>query len=76
MRLYAAQAAVDSAHQVIIAGDVIGSGSEQSMLLPMIEKTAPYREAHTLITADAGYHSEDNVDKLKRQEIPALIADN
>ncbi len=46
------------------------------MLLPMIEKTAPYREAHTLITADAGYHSEDNVDKLKRQEIPALIADN
>ena len=44
---------VDSAHQVIVAADVIGSGSEQSMLLPMIEKTAPYREAHTLITADA-----------------------
>ena len=73
---YAAQAAVDSAHQVIIAADVIGSGSEQSMLLPMIEKTAPYREAHTLITADSGYHSHANVDKLKGQQIPALIADN
>ena len=73
---YAAQAAVDSAHQVIIAADVIGSGSEQSMLLPMIEKTAPYREAHTLITADSGYHSDANVDKLKHQQIPALIADN
>ena len=34
---YAAQAAVDSAHQVIVAADVIGSGSEQAMLLPMIE---------------------------------------
>ena len=25
--------------------------------MPMIEKTAAYREAHTLITTDAGYHS-------------------
>jgi transposase len=33
MQGYAAQAAVDSAHQVIIAADVIGSGSEQAMLL-------------------------------------------
>jgi len=73
---YSAQAAVDSAHQIIIAADVIGSGSEQAMLLPMIEKTAPYREAHTLITADAGYHSDDNIATLKRQQIPALIADN
>jgi IS5 family transposase len=73
---YAAQAAVDSAHQVIVAADVIGSGSEQSMLLPMIERTAPYRERHTLITADAGYHSDANVDELMRQGIPAMIADN
>jgi hypothetical protein len=58
---YAAQAAVDSAHQVIVAADVIGSGSEQAMLLPMIEQSAAYREAHTLITADAGYHSDANV---------------
>ena len=34
---YAAQAAVDSSHQIIIAADVIGSGSEQAMLVPMIE---------------------------------------
>ena len=73
---YAAQAAVDSAHQIIIAADIIGSGSEQAMLLPMIEQTAPYREAHTLITADAGYHSDDNVSHLKLHGIPALIADN
>ena len=73
---YAAQAAVDSAHQIIVAADIIGSGSEQAMLLPMIEQAAPVREAHTLITADAGYFSDDNVRALHGQGIPALIADN
>lgn len=58
---YAAQAAVDGAHQVIVAADVIGSGSEQEMLLPMIEQSQAIRAAHTLITADAGYHSDANV---------------
>ena len=46
---YAAQAAVDSAHQIIVAADVIGSGSEQAMLLPMIEQSQPYRDDKTLI---------------------------
>jgi transposase len=73
---YAAQAAVDSAHQIIVAAQVIGSGSEQAMLLPMIEQSQPYREEHTLITADAGYHSDANVQQLMRQNIPAMIADN
>jgi transposase len=72
---YAAQAAVDSEHQVIVAADVIGSGSEQSMLLPMIEQ-ASLRDAQTLITADAGYFSDDNVNALQERDIPALIADN
>ena len=73
---YAAQAAVDSAHQIIVAAEVSGSGSEQSMLLPMIEATAAVRAAHTLITADAGYHSSDNVNALCEASIPALVADN
>ena len=73
---YAAQAAVDSQHQVIVAAEVIGSGSEQEMLLPMIDKSAPVREAHTLITADAGYHSDANVRSLLERGIAAMIADN
>jgi len=73
---YAAQAAVDSSHQIIVAADVTGSGSEQAMLLPMIERAASVIEPHTLITADAGYHSDDNVRALHAQNIPALIADN
>ena len=73
---YAAQAAVDSAHQIIVAADVIGSGSEQAMLMPMVQRCEPYRANHTLITADAGYHSEDNIAALKEQAIPAMVADN
>lgn len=72
---YAAQAAVDSAHQIIVAADITGSGSEQAMLLPMIDK-ASLRSAHTLITADAGYYSDDNIRALHDAGIPALIADN
>lgn len=73
---YAAQAAVDSAHQIVVAAEVTGSGSEQEMLLPMIEQTQAVRAEHTLITADAGYHSDANVHALMVQGIAALIADN
>jgi hypothetical protein len=73
---YAAQAAVDSAHQVIVAADVTGSGSEQAMLLTMVQQTEAVREEQTLITADAGYHSKDNLAALCARGIPALIADH
>ena len=72
---YAAQAAVDAKHQVIVAADITGSGSEQAMLLPMIDK-ASMRNQHTLITADAGYYNDDNIRALHDAGIPALIADN
>ena len=76
MQGYAAQAAVDSSHQVIIAADVIGSGSEQAMLRPMIEQASAYRTPDTLVTADAGYHSDANIAQLQQQGIPAMVADN
>jgi len=72
---YAAQAAVDSAHQIIIAADVVGSGSEQAMLAPMIEQSKPWSDKNTLVTADAGYHSDANVQQLHDSNTPALIAD-
>ena len=76
MQGYAAQAAVDSSHQIIIAADVIGSGSEQAMLLPMIEQACAYRTPDTLVTADAGYHSDANIEQLMQKGIPAMVADN
>jgi len=72
---YAAQAAVDASHQVIVAADVIGSGSEQTMLLPMIGHAQTVANEHTVMTADAGFHSRDNMRALKEAGIPSLVAD-
>lgn len=73
---YTAVAAVDSACQVIVAALAHGSGSEQSTLLPTVKRTNAVRNPNTLITADAGYHSEANLQGLHDQGIPALVADN
>jgi hypothetical protein len=72
---YSAVAAVDSQAQIIVAAQTHGSGSEQSVLLPMVEKTDALRTDQTIITADAGYHSEANLQGLYEREVPALIAD-
>lgn len=72
---YTAVAAVDSRAQLIVAAQAHGSGSEQSALLPMIRATDRYRTKQTVITADAGYHSEANLRQLCEAQIPALVAD-
>jgi transposase len=72
---YTAVAVVDSKAQIIVAAQAHGSGSEQSVLLPMVERTAGIRDEHTLITADAGYHSEANLKSPYELAVPALIAD-
>lgn len=73
---YTAIAAVDSKAQIIVAAQAHGSGSEQSVLLPMVESTEAIRTRQTLVTADAGYHSEANLKGLYERGVPALIADN
>lgn len=73
---YSGVAAVDAKHQIIIEAQAHGSGSEQELLLPMVDATAAQRTPDTLITADAGYHSETNLKALAEQNTPALIADN
>lgn len=72
---YAAVAAVDAKAQIIVAACAHGSGSEQSVLLPMVENTDGLRTDQTIITADAGYHSEANLKGLYERRVPALIAD-
>ncbi|MBZ0131787.1 MAG: transposase [Rhodocyclaceae bacterium] len=73
---YTGVAAVDDRHQIIVEAQAHGTGSEQELLLPVVAATAPLRTQQTLITADAGYHSDANMQALAAQEIPALIADN
>jgi transposase len=72
---YTAVAAVDGRAQIIVAAQAHGSGSEQNVLLPVVESTADLRTDQTIVTADAGYHSEANLQGLYERAVPALIAD-
>jgi transposase len=72
---YTGVAAVDSAHQIIVHAQAHGSGAEHDVLVPVVDAIAPLCTADTLITADAGYHSDANLAALAVRERPALIAD-
>ncbi|MEZ5522238.1 MAG: IS1182 family transposase [Dokdonella sp.] len=72
---YCGVAVVDARHQVIVEAQAHGTGAEQALLIPVIDACADQRSANTLITADAGYHSEDNLAALHDRGINALIAD-
>jgi len=73
---YTGVAAVDSAHQIIVEAQAHGTGSEQEVLLPIVTAMEDVLSPHSLITADAGYHSEANLQELATMEVDALIADN
>ena len=72
---YTGVAAVDAKHQIIVEAQAHGTGSEQELLLPVVEALAALRTNATVLTADAGYHSEANRAALAALEVPALIAD-
>ena len=72
---YTGVAAVDAKHQIIVDAQAHGTGSEQELLIPVVAALKPVLADGTLITADAGYHSEDNLKKLAELEVEALIAD-
>ncbi len=73
---YTGVAAVDARHQIIVEAQAHGTGSEQALLMPMVAAATPLCTPDTLITADAGYHSDANLKALAAQARPALIADN
>ena len=75
---YTGAAAVDAKHQIIVEAQAHGTGSEQEVLLPMLDamRERELLAAQSLITADAGYHSEENLRALAQRQVDALIADN
>jgi transposase len=73
---YCGVAAVDAKHQIIVAAQAHGTGSEQELLVPIVDALTPQMDTQTLLTADAGYHSEANLKVLHERGIDALIADN
>jgi transposase len=72
---YSGIAVVDAAHQVIVEAQAHGTGAEQELLLTLLTDCAEHLHSTTLITADAGYHSEANLAALSQRQIDALIAD-
>jgi IS5 family transposase len=73
---YTGVAAVDGKHQIIVAAQAHGTGSEQELLVPVVAAMKDVLVDHSVITADAGYHSEENLKQLAAMKVEALIADN
>ena len=72
---YNAQLAVDEAHQVIVAQEVVQSGADTPRMIPMIETIeANTGELPVVLLADAGYWSEKNDEHLFAHGIDAYIA--
>ena len=58
---YTGVAAVDEQTQIVVEAQAHGTGSEQELLLPLVEATQDLRKDSTTVAADAGYHSEANL---------------
>jgi len=72
---YTGVAAVDAAHQIIVDAQAHGTGSEQELLLPVMDAVTPLCTPVTIVTADAGYHSEANLRALAARGRQALVTD-
>src|SRR5262245_14557847 len=73
---YTGVAVVDEKHQISVEAQAHGVGQEPGLLLPVVEAVDSLRTVATIITADAGYHSEDNLQQLAEQGIDAYVPDN
>lgn len=72
---YNAQAAVDGAHQIIVAQTLSNSSSDQGQLAPLLDAIkANLRKNPREASADAGYCSAANLRTLKRRRIGGYIA--
>ena len=77
---YNAQALVDEHSQVVLAADVVQCAADVGQLFDMVEATeANLAEAGVddhpdVVLADAGYCSEDNLEKVADGEVDMLIA--
>jgi transposase len=72
---YNAQIAVDGTEQIIVAALVTNTAADVGQLIPVIdriEETVGIRPKRVL--ADAGYRSEENLEKLREREIDGYVA--
>jgi transposase len=81
---YNAQAMVDDKHQVIVHAEAMSNGQDHDNLVPMIEATEQNLKAigkgeaplgDIILTADANYHNNPNLQKCVDEHIDAYIPD-
>jgi transposase len=73
---YTGVAAVDDKYQIIVEAQAHGTGSEHEVFIPVVDAMSDLFAPDSLLTADAGYHSEANLAILDDRKIAALVADN
>ena len=72
---YNGQLAVDAAHQVIVAADVVQATNDKQQLIPMLEQVIDNcGEIPTACSGDAGYWSEATVEAVEPCGIESFIA--
>lgn len=75
VQAYNGQLAVDAAHQVILAADVVQAGNDKEQLVPMVEATVDQMdEVPVIFSADAGYWSDENIETMEDYEIDVVVA--
>jgi transposase len=76
---------VDGKHQVIVHAEAFGEAQEHDLLKPMVEGTRQNFQAmgrdedvfkRAKLSADSGFHTEENMKMLFAGEIDAYVADN
>ena len=81
---YDGVAVVDAKHQVVVHAQAFGEAQEHALLVPMLEGTrATFRElalaedvlAGAVVAADAGFHTEANVQYLDETHVDGYLAD-
>ncbi len=81
---YNGVAMVDNKRQIIVAAEAFGESTEYNLLMPMVELTRNnFRVINkdkdvfstTKLTADSGFHTNNNMKSLAEERVDAYIAD-
>jgi transposase len=81
---YNAQAVVDDKHQIIVAAEAMSNGQDHDNLKPMVDGARENLKAigkgddplkGVILSADANYHNNSNIETCERENIDAYIPD-
>lgn len=72
---YNGQVAAEESHNIILAADVSNEPSDTEQLVPMVDQTQKRIGPLDKLSADSGYSSGPNLEKMAKQGIDAHIPD-